>query len=762
MKQLLIAAIFLLLISCGDSASNETPEIPPLIPQPQLVEQENGSTQFSNTFSIEEASTFSIASFFLTNFLEEAGMLNKKSTHGMQLKFMQDTTLLQEAYRLKIENESITLSAKDEAGAFFGVQTLRQLLPISLEEGKLPKNITLPLLTIEDAPRFPYRGVHLDVGRHFFDVDFIKKYISAISLLKMNRFHWHLTEDQGWRIEIKKYPKLTSHGAFREATLEGHYNDSPRKYDTTRYGGFYTQEEIKEVVAYAQSLNITIIPEIEMPGHAQAAISSYPELGCTGEQVPVAAEWGVFEEVYCPKESTFEFLENVLSEVIELFPGPYIHIGGDEAPKTHWKNCYHCQNLIEKEGLADEHELQSYFIRRIEKFLNDKGKKLIGWDEILEGGLAPNATVMSWRGMQGGIDAAKQGHPVIMTPTSHCYFDYYQSENPNEPLAIGGFLPLEKVYNLNPIPDSLTKEEGKYILGAQGNVWTEYMDTEDQVEYMLFPRLLALSEVVWTGPAEERNGNFSEFAIRAESFLERLDALNLNYANHFYELEGSVFNENDSLFYDLHTLSDKTDIQYTLNKGEPKRYKEPIVITEDSFIEAHVIVDGQPKGSSLMDTVYYHKGIPASLKINIEPHPSYDKGGIEALNNGRLGSETRYGDSEWLGFWGEDLELEYSFQKAIELNSVDLRFFNAPGQWIYSPKVVMLMVILENGKTIQVMKAPNPKAMLVNLKLDTFGKHGASLVKGLKIKIPNYGVIPEGKQGAGNKAWTFIDEIIIR
>ena len=324
----------------------------------------------------------------------------------------------------------------------------------------------------------------------------------------MNTFHWHLTEDQGWRIEIKKYPKLQEIAAFRKETLIGHYNDQPHQFDGKPYGGFYTQEQIKEVVAYAKTRQVTIIPEIEMPGHSQAAIAAYPELGCSGEQVEVATKWGVFDEVYCPKESTFKFLEDVIDEVVALFPGKYIHIGGDEAPKTNWKNCEYCQKLIKKEGLKDEHGLQSYFIARMEKYINTKGKQIIGWDEILEGGLAPNATVMSWRGTSGAVQAAKEGHDVILTPGSHCYFDHYQSENENEPLAIGGFLPLEKVYHFNPIPEGLTDKEATYVLGAQGNVWTEYMQTEKQVEYMAFPRAVALSEVLWSSPEHK---NYSDF-----------------------------------------------------------------------------------------------------------------------------------------------------------------------------------------------------------------------------------------------------------
>ncbi|MDP5092104.1 MAG: beta-N-acetylhexosaminidase, partial [Polaribacter sp.] len=415
-----------------------------------------------------------------------------------------------------INKNQIKISAKSSKGAFYAVQSLLQLLPPKTTS----KSIAIQCLEIKDEPKFVYRGMHLDVSRHFFSVDFIKKYLDLMAMLKMNTFHWHLTDDQGWRIEIKKYPKLQEIAAFRKETLIGHFSDEPQQFDGKKYGGFYTQEQIKEIVSYASERQITVIPEIEMPGHSQAAIAAYPELGCTGKQIEVATKWGVFEDIYCTNENTFKFLEDVIDEVIPLFPGKYIHIGGDEAPKTQWKNCIHCQNLIKKEGLKDEHELQSYFITRMEKYINSKGKLIIGWDEILEGGLAPNATVMSWRGIQGAIDAAKQKHTVVLTPNSHCYFDYYQSDNEAEPLAIGGFLPLEKVYDFNPIPDELSTDESKFVLGVQGNVWTEYLSTPEKVEYMVFPRAIALAEVVWSS---SENKNYTDFIHRLEFFNKRLD-----------------------------------------------------------------------------------------------------------------------------------------------------------------------------------------------------------------------------------------------
>ena len=461
---------------------------------------------------------------------------NNKSTfdptrHPATIRDANDESGL-EAYSLVVTEKNVTLTANHPMGLFHGVQTIRQLLPPEIElrsYTEVPNGVkwTIPAVTIEDNPRFAYRGMHLDVGRHFLPVDFVKKYIDLLVLHKMNTFHWHLTEDQGWRIEIKKYPKLTEIGAWRDSTLIGNYGSG--RYDNIRYGGFYTQEEIRDVVQYATDRFITVIPEIELPGHASAALAAYPEFGCTDLNLSykVQSTWGIFPEIFCPTEETFSFLKDVLTEVIDLFPGTYIHIGGDEAMKDHWKASQIAQDVIEREGLKDEHELQSYFIHQFDEFLTAAGRRLLGWDEILEGGLAPGATVMSWRGEDGGIAAARLGHDAIMSPTGYAYLDYYQSEDiDNEPIAIGGFLPLEKVYNYDPIPAELESELHHHILGAQANVWTEYMKTPAKVEYMAFPRLSAMSEVVWSST---ENKNLENFKSRLSNHLKRLDYLNVNY-----------------------------------------------------------------------------------------------------------------------------------------------------------------------------------------------------------------------------------------
>jgi hexosaminidase len=426
------------------------------------------------------------------------------------------------SYTLKTSPDGITITAATEAGLFYGTQTLLQIFSQFTS--------AIPAVDISDSPRFSYRGLHLDVGRHMFPVAFVKKYIDLMSRHKFNRFHWHLTEDQGWRIEIKQYPKLQEVAAYRKETVIGKSGSKNRgkNFDGKRYGGYYTQDEIRDVIAYAQKRYVTIIPEIELPGHAQAALAAYPGLGCTGGPYEVATTWGVFPEVFCAgKEDTFAFLQNVLDETMALFPSEYIHIGGDECPKTRWKECPHCQKRMKDEGLKDEHELQSYFIQRIEKYLNSKGRRIIGWDEILEGGLAPGATVMSWRGEEGGIAAARENHDVIMTPGDWCYFDHYQDTAKSEPLAIGGFTPVKKVYEYEPVPKQLSAEEAKHVLGAQANVWTEYIPTSDHVEYMVYPRAVAMSEVLWSTKKD-----YNDFLKRLEFHLKRLDSWHVNYAKH--------------------------------------------------------------------------------------------------------------------------------------------------------------------------------------------------------------------------------------
>ena len=533
-----------LLLSLPPEASSQDLSRYPLIPWPQHLEARDGTFVLDSltqvTLSDSGSEDLRAAAHFWAERVRRASGLplplaEATGADSGTVAFVldPDVTADAEGYRLEVTPAGVTLTAAAPAGLFYGVQTLRQLSPIGIERGGVVRGTdatvwAIPAVVIEDAPRFGYRGMHLDVARHFFPVSFIKKYLDLMAFYKLNRFHWHLTEDQGWRIEIRQYPKLTDVGAYRSRTLAAHYDNQPQIYDSTRYGGFYTQDEVREVVAYAAARHITVIPEIELPGHSLAALSAYPELGCTPGPFEVATTWGVFEDIYCPKEETFTFLENVLTEVMDLFPSEYIHIGGDEAPKTRWEESEIAQEVIRREGLEDEHELQSYFIRRIERFLNEHGRKIIGWDEIVEGGLSSTATLMFWRtwNEEALEQAAEQGNDLIMTPTGALYFDYYQGEPATEPLAIGGMVRLEDVYAYEPVPERYTDEQAEHVLGAQANVWTEYMKTPQKVEYMVFPRLLALSEVVWS---EKAARNWFSFRGRLPAHLDRLDMMTVTY-----------------------------------------------------------------------------------------------------------------------------------------------------------------------------------------------------------------------------------------
>lgn len=531
--KIILSIILVLSFNTCSQEGKTVLEPPAIIPVPVSIQLDKGqfniTPQTQITYPAENSEIRKIAEYLNQLVYEYAGFnlsiveLENAGKNCIALQTGDFPDLGQEGYILKSNKKGVQITAGQPNGLFYGIITLWQLFPVNPDENTL----IIPAVEISDQPRYPWRGAHLDVGRHFFTVEFVKKYIDIIARHKMNIFHWHLTEDQGWRIEIKKYPLLTEVGAWRDETVIGHSRQRPVQYDGIRHGGYYTQDEIRDIIQYAADRYITIIPEIEMPGHAQAAIAAYPELGCTGEKVSVKTIWGISSYIFNAEDKTFKFLEDVLSEVIELFPSEYIHIGGDEARKDQWESSKRIQQQIKDLGLENEDELQSYFIRRIEEFINSKGKKLIGWDEILEGGLAPNATVMSWRGTSGGIEAARQGHDVIMTPTSYCYFDYYQSQNrEQEPLAIGGYLPIDSVYAYEPTPTELSEEEAQHILGAQANVWTEYIATNEHLEYMSLPRLSALSEIVWS-PKEMRD--WEDFRKRLESQVKRYEMMEWNF-----------------------------------------------------------------------------------------------------------------------------------------------------------------------------------------------------------------------------------------
>ncbi len=526
MRKLSILFVFsVFLVSASAAQTNDIN----IIPKPRSVQLGEGDFTLDAQTRIVARSSDKQTAKFLQEIL--------KTSHGIEPKIVarasgkvteialstgDNASTENDGYRIEVTSDRATLSAPSSDGLFYAVQTFRQLIPVDAKG-----SAAVPTVTIDDANRFRYRGMHLDPSRHFWPVSFVKKYIDLMSQYKFNTFHWHLTDDQGWRIEIKKYPKLTEIGSKRPETVKER-NLSPYIGDGIPVEGFYTQEDIKEVVKYAKERHITVIPEIELPGHASAALTAYPQFGCKSDyQYKVQTTWGIFKEVFCPTEETFKFLEDVLTETIALFPdSPYIHIGGDEVLKDHWKESAFVQELKQKHNLKDEHEVQSYFVQRMEKFVNSKGKKIIGWDEILEGGLAPNATVMSWRGMKGGIEAAKAKHDVIMTPTDFVYFDYGQGDPAYEPLNIGSYVPLSKVYSFDPVPPELTAEEAKYVIGGQANLWTEYIKTPSHVEYMVFPRMLALSEVLWSEPDSK---NYADFMVRLGAHFARLDKQNVNY-----------------------------------------------------------------------------------------------------------------------------------------------------------------------------------------------------------------------------------------
>jgi len=550
--------IFILFLAFSSISYGKNPPAN-LIPYPQKIEINKGEFELSDktciycldktldkkidAFNDELQKGFGIT-------LQKAG----KNSTGNFIKLMPVRSMKPETYSLKIDYNTIEISGS-ESGIFYGLQSLLQLIRL-----KTPTKFTLPCLEIEDSPKFQWRGMHLDVCRHFFDKEFVKKYIDFLVFYKMNTFHWHLTDDQGWRIQIDKYPKLTEIGGFRNGTLIGHAGDTPEKFDNIKYGGYYTKSDIREIVEYAKVRNVTIVPEIEMPGHCLAALAAYPEYSCTGGPFETEKSWGVFDDVFCAKDETFKFLEDILTEVIELFPWKYIHVGGDKVPKTRWQKCLNCRYTMSKNNLKNENQLQSYFIKRIEKFLNSKGKSLIGWDEILDGGIAPNAAVMSWRGTEGGIAVAKEKHKVVMSSGEFCYFDHYQGNPKNEPLAIGGLTTLEKVFSYNPLPNELDSLEKTYILGAQGNVWTEYIDSPGKVEYMVFPRIAALAEVLWSG----NNRGWDDFKDRVINNFTFLDKFKIYYSKTILESSSAHIITNKERLKNIEVMFEK---QKNLAKG---------------------------------------------------------------------------------------------------------------------------------------------------------------------------------------------------
>ena len=677
-----------------------------------------------------------------------------------------------EGYELEVTAVEIILKSPASAGVFYGIQTLLQLLPAEIfSEGYYSGKIdwVIPCVKIKDTPRYGYRGMHLDVSRHFFPAEFIKRYIDLIAMHKMNVFHWHLTDDNGWRIEMKKYPKLHEISAWRvDREHENWRRWTPVKEgEKTTYGGYYTQEEIKEIIEYAKKRFITVIPEIEMPGHTSEVFAAYPEFACTEGpfHVKPGGYWPITDIFCAGKEETFEFLENVLTEIIGLFPSEYIHIGGDEANKARWKECPLCQQRIKDEGLKDENELQSYFIKRIEKFLLSKGKKLIGWDEILEGGLAPEATVMSWRGMQGGIEAAKQGHDVIMTPTSHCYFDYYQADPEFEPEAIGGFLTLKKVYSLEPTPPELSKNKQKYILGAQGNVWSEYIKTPEHAEYMSVPRMCALAEVAWT---KKELKDWTDFQYRLKPHLKRLEKMDVNHSKGSFRVTivPKMDKKKSRALVVLETEQLNPEIYYTVDGSEPSEnailYKKPILVDNTTTIKAGIFENGKLKEKISEKTITLHKGLGKEIILNTEYSHRYTAGGDDALINGMAGSDN-FNDGYWQGYEQNDLDAVIDLKKKMTVRKISVRFIQRMGSWIFLPDIVEFFVSEDNKNYKKAAELTHniPKDNEDVIIKEFFKNLPDEKVRFVRIFAKNTGLCPAWHPGAGGKAWIFADEIII-
>ncbi len=727
---------------------SQTPRIA-IIPEPASINIGSGNFTITSSTVIyfNDPQLISDLSIF-NNYLQKyynvfltSKKAGKKQTDHITL--LLNGNMEWDSYKLVCDSEGVTIEGGPGAGVFYGLQSLQQLLP----PGKAA--LRVPALTIEDKPRFSYRGMHLDVVRHFFPVDAVKRYIDNLARYKMNTLHWHLTDDQGWRIEIKKYPLLQTVSAWRNGTLIGHYHDQPAVYDTIRYGGYYTQEEIKDVVNYAKQRHINIIPEIEMPGHAQAVLAAYPQLSCTNGKFEVGKTWGVYKDVFCTKDETFTFLQNVLDEVCALFPGKYIHIGGDECPKDRWKACPGCQQRMKLENLADENGLQRYFTNRMVNYLKTKNKIAIGWDEILEEGLDSQAVVMSWRGYTGGTQAAIKGHDVIMAPASHVYFDMYQSRNTGGRVAIGGYLPLDVVYRFEPVPDVLNSEQAKHILGAQGNVWTEYIGDEQRLNEMVFPRICAMSEVLWS-PVSKRD--YSAFAGKMLVHFKLLRLLNINYSTALFDITAHVLPHGvNGISVELSTMYPKGKIFYTVDGTEPTNLSTPysgkINLEQSAGIKAILYEGAERRGDVFNQIFTINKATGKQITLKHQPHVEYSRGGAMALVDGATGG-LPWIPSEWLGFQGVDLDasIDLGSEQTISRATVDV-LKDEEGR-IFLPAEVKVLTSVDGIKFNQIAQLDSEQIKSMNRKL--------------RLKFPDTNaryVQVIAKNVTSN--WLFVDEISV-
>ncbi|MCR6508862.1 glycoside hydrolase family 20 protein [Bacteroides sp. KH569_7] len=668
-----------------------------------------------------------------------------------------------EAYQLKVNAEGVVISGASEAGVFYGIQTLRKSIPVL--ENSTP---VLSYVEISDAPRFDYRGAHFDVSRHFFTVEEVKSFIDMMALHNMNRLHWHITDDQGWRIEIKKYPLLTEIGSQRKETVIGHNSG---EYDGKPYGGFYTQEEAREIVAYAAERYITVVPEIDLPGHMQAALAAYPQLGCTGGPYDVWTIWGVSDNVLCAgNDSVLTFIDDVLAEIIDIFPSEYIHIGGDECPKVKWKSCSKCQARIKALGIKsdDKHSkeeyLQSFIINHGEKFLNAHGRQMIGWDETLEGGLAPNATVMSWRGEGGGIEAAKQHHDVIMTPNTYLYFDYYQTKDTeNEPMAIGGYLPLERVYSYEPMPRSLTQEEQKYIVGVQANHWTEYIPTFSQLQYMALPRWAALCEIQWS-QADKKD--YQNFLTRLPQLISLYQTEGYNYAKHVFDVTADFQANAETGVVEVRMKTiDDAPIHYTLDGTEPTSASpmadSVLSIKENCILQAVAV---RPSGNSRIfsEKVVFSKSTCKSIVANQPVNKQYEFKGVSTLTDGLKGNGN-YKTGRWIAFYRNDMDVTIDLQQPTEISSVAFSTCVEKGDWVFDVRGITIEVSDDGENFTKVFSEEYPEMKETDRNGLYEHKQTFAPVKTRYVRVLGLSErsIPAWHGGKGNFGFLFVDEIVI-
>lgn len=768
-KTIIIAALALGFASCQKPLQKADYQIVPAPKQTELA----GGTDFALnrktviTYPGSDVELLNEANFLAKYIDETAGFkpVVKVSDNEMQnainLKINKSEFERENAYKIVVSEKSINVTGADAAGVFYGIQTLRKSMGV-VERGSV---LEFPACEICDHPRFGYRGMHLDVSRHFFPIENVKTYIDIMAMHNLNKLHFHITDDQGWRMEIKKYPELTEVGAWRSGTIIG----KTMAYDSIRHGGFYTQDELRDLVRYAADRHITIIPEIDLPGHMLGALATYPELGCTGGPYEVWQHWGVSEDVICAgNEDAMRFLEDVLEEVMDVFPSEYIHIGGDECPRVRWENCPKCQQKIKELGIKGDKKhtaedyLQSYVMSRMEKFIESHGRHIIGWDEMLEGEVAPNATVMSWRGSEGGYKAAKMHHNVIMTPNDYLYFDYYQSlDSDNEPLAIGGYVSVEKVYGFEPIPEGLENDEEKYILGAQANLWTEYIGDFNHLTYMMLPRIGALAEVQWCDPEQK---DYNDFVKREYRLSKLYDFYNWNYATHIFDIIVEITpNVGDGCLEIKMSKMIDGEIRYSTNGENPATdgilYTEPLKINQNCNFKTIVIRDDGTTGKMFETNFDFSKASMKPITLKNQPDKNYTFDGANVLIDGLKGT-SNYRSGRWLGFFGEDIDATIDLKEETEISKVKFNNNINMNDWIFNAKSVRVLVSSDGKSFSEVFRKD----------FEMLPKDFEQPIYPVEVEFPAtktryVGVIiepfdcPEGHSGYGYPAWVFVDEI---